>query len=101
MKKLTFRRTVSLAGAALMLAGCLMVHTPLRVSAVTVKEGSSAVVTADKLFIRSGPGTNYNPLGSLTNGYRVEVLEVNGNWARIAEGWICADYLNISGAAGV
>ena len=100
MKKLTFRRSLTLAGAALMLVGCLTVR-PLTASAVTVKEGSSAVVTADKLYIRSGPGTNYAIRGSLTNGYKVEVLEVSGNWARTPDGWLCTDYLSISGAAGV
>ena len=104
MKQNTFRRSLSMAGAALMLAGCLsvsMFRNPLVASAVTVKEGSSAVVAADKLFIRSGPGTNYSSLGFLTNGYKVEVLEVKDNWARISEGWICTDFLNISGGAGV
>ena len=100
MKKLTFRRSLTLAGAALMLAGCLTMH-PLTASAVTVKEGSSAVVTADKLYIRSGPGTNHAIRGSLTNGYKVEVLEVSGSWARTSDGWLCTDYLSISGAAGV
>ena len=100
MKKNTFRRSLGLAGAALMLTGCLIMR-PLTASAVTVKEGSTAVVTADKLFIRSGPGTNYAIRGSLTNGYKVEVLEVSGNWARTSDGWLSTDYLSISGAAGV
>ena len=104
MKTFGLRRFLSVTAAALMLTGCLtgyMTAHPLVASAAEIKEGSTAYVTADKLNIRSGPGTNYNKRGSLTQGYKVEVLEMDGDWAKIAEGWVSAKYLNITGPAAV
>ena len=79
---------------------CLTDHT----SVVTVTEeasesiqGKTMKVNTSSLKIRSGAGTKFDIVGYLYSGAVVEVLEtvtVNGTkWARIAEGWVCADYL--------
>lgn len=52
-----------------------------------------ATVTCDALKIRTGAGTEYEKVGLLSQGTKVEVLEmisVGGViWGRIEEGWIC------------
>lgn len=54
------------------------------------------------LRVRKGPGTGYAMAGSLWNGNRVEILEVqtNGgvNWGRTELGWICMDYVTLETA---
>jgi len=56
------------------------------------------LVAADKLRVRAGAGTNFNVLGMLKEGERVNVLGKEGDWLRIAppdscSGWIKKDYL--------
>lgn len=58
-------------------------------------------VTADKLRIRAGAGTNFNVLGILRKGQRVNTLEEQGDWLRITPpegsfGWVKKDYLKAS-----
>ncbi len=50
-------------------------------------------VVSDGLMIRSGPDKGYQAKGMLTNGYIVALQEVQGNWGRIQEGWICLDHV--------
>ena len=49
------------------------------------------------LRVRSGPGTNYDEVGQLYNGDRVEIFEIvtvgTSQWGRISNGWICLDYV--------
>lgn len=46
------------------------------------------------LNIRSGPGTNYSIVGSLTNGSKVTEYETKNGWSRVGSGkWVCGDYL--------
>lgn len=49
-------------------------------------------ITTGTLNIRSGPGTEYDKVGSLHAGRVVQVLEVLDGWYRIEEGCISADY---------
>ncbi len=60
-------------------------------------ETVTMTVTADTLKIRSGAGFGNGVCGYLYEDTVVKVYEtvtVDGTvWARIAEGWICADYL--------
>ena len=64
-------------------------------------KGDVAYVTADKLNIRTGPGTEYAKTGALTRGYRVEIIETKGGWARTEDGWIALKYLNIKSPENV
>lgn len=58
---------------------------------------SGTVNVTGYLRIRSGPGTNYSEVGSLTKGTKVTVLEQKKvgliSWGRIDRGWVCMDYI--------
>lgn len=60
-------------------------------------EGVTMTVIADCLRVRKGTGTEYKISALLYYGDKVTVLEtttVNGVlWGRIAQGWICMDYV--------
>ena len=52
------------------------------------------------LNVRSGPGTGYTRVGSLTGGSKITIFErrtVNGTqWGRIANSrWVCMDYITL------
>ena len=65
---------------------------------------AKGVVTGNQLNIRTGPGTNYDSVGNLAHGDRVNILEqftFNGTkWGCIDKGWICLDYVYIDGTTG-
>ena len=48
----------------------------------------------DNLFIRSGPGTQYEKVGMLRRETPVSVLYFEGDWARIEQGWVNKTYLS-------
>ena len=56
-------------------------------------------VTASKLSVRIGPGTNQRKIGSLNKGTKVEVVEQSGIWNKIkynnGYGWCSGDYLSV------
>ncbi|NQS99863.1 MAG: SH3 domain-containing protein [Candidatus Omnitrophica bacterium] len=61
----------------------------------------SGIVTAEKLRVRAGRGTNFNILGVLKKGERVEVLEERDPWLRIVPpkscvGWVRKEYLKLT-----
>ena len=58
---------------------------------------NTGTVTASALNIRSGPGTNYDRLGSLQRGETVTILENKGGWYRISSGWVSANYIKLGG----
>jgi uncharacterized protein YraI len=52
-----------------------------------------AVVTADRVNIRSGPGTGYPVSTSAGEGSRLEILDETGDWYRVkmprmGQGWV-------------
>ncbi len=53
----------------------------------------------DDVNIRSGPGTQYDPVGSLNEGTELDILfqiEINGTyWGCIKQGWVCMDYVGM------
>ena len=59
------------------------------------------VVTADVLNVRTGPGTNYDMQGTLTQGSEVQVLAQEGEWSRIqyngTEAYVSSQYLTEAG----
>ncbi len=61
---------------------------------------AKGVVKANDLNLRSGAGTNFERLGSLTYGDRVEILETDGSWGRTSKGWIHMDYIYKDGTKG-
>ena len=66
---------------------------------------ATGTVTGNGLRIRSGPGTGYDVVGSLSAGDTVNVLEQfkydGTTWGCIKNGWISMDYVDIgSGSSG-
>lgn len=60
------------------------------------------VVDLGELNVRSGPGTDYDKVGTVTMGTRYayyQLSSASGNWARIEDGWVSTDYFYIEGAA--
>ncbi len=62
-----------------------------------------AEVTVDRLNVRNGPGTNYARIGSVSLGHKAEIVGRNADssWIVIkyndGQGWISAQYVNITG----
>lgn len=62
-----------------------------------------ATVTCTSLNVRSGAGTGYARLGSLSRGQKVAVYSTSGSWLQIAygsgRGWIHKGYTNLGGGS--
>jgi len=65
---------------------------------------AKGIVTGNGVNVRSGPGTEYDKVGSMNYGERLNILEQfkygNSTWACIEDGWICLDYAYVDGQAG-
>ncbi len=62
-----------------------------------------AVITADDVYIRSGPGTNFYHCGKFKKGDRVKVVAKQFSWSRIVPpagsfSWISMQYVKIDAA---
>lgn len=61
------------------------------------------IINASALRVRSGAGTNYEIVGYLYTGDRVEILEQTTvgttPWGKISSGWISMDYVNLDTSA--
>ena len=59
---------------------------------------ATGTVDANGLRLRSGPGTTYDVVGSLTSGQTVKILEQftygNTTWGCTKDGWVSMDYIN-------
>jgi uncharacterized protein YgiM (DUF1202 family) len=57
------------------------------------------VVTATRLNVRTGPGTEYELVGALIQGEQVRVIEESNGWKLVRpdgdelEGWVAGEYL--------
>ena len=58
-------------------------------------------VNASSLNVRTGPGTNYSLAGQVTEGYKLNILEVQNGWGRIDDGWVLLKYVNKSSSPSV
>jgi len=58
-----------------------------------IADGLYVRVTTSRLNIRSGAGTGYAKVGSLTSGRRVKVLGIENGWYQIEQGYISGDYV--------
>ena len=61
----------------------------------SITTGSKIGVTNTTLEVRNGAGEQYQVVSTLQNGARVTILEVQGNWGRIGNGWINLDYVRL------
>ena len=59
-----------------------------------------AVVTTDKLNVRTGPGTTYDACDEFNTGKRVAYYQKDGNWIRTEDGWISSKYVYMEGETG-
>lgn len=63
---------------------------------------TGTVTSTNSLRIRSGAGTSYAVVGTLSKGTRVEIYETktvgSTKWGRIDKGWICLDYVKLDSA---
>jgi uncharacterized protein YgiM (DUF1202 family) len=71
--------------------------------AVSGQTNMATVTGADRLAVRRGPGKQFPPFASLTAGSKVEVEELQGEWARIVtgsgqRGYVHSNFLSISAA---
>ena len=65
----------------------------------TTVNALTGTVTASSLCVRKGAGTNNAVLKTLPKGTKVSITEqtvVSGrNWGKMADGWICMDYVKL------
>lgn len=59
-----------------------------------------AVIDYGSLNVRSGPGTKYDKIGTVSNGQRYAYYQKSGNWIRIKDGWVSISYVYIEGTTG-
>ncbi|GAB6158335.1 hypothetical protein JCM39194_15350 [Desulfotomaculum varum] len=87
---------VQVGGKTAWVAGWLVTvedtGTVSRGTATAAVQGKVAVVTADTLNIRSGPGTNHSIAGKAKKGEQLSVLTQNGDWVKVqgagTTGWV-------------
>ncbi|MGQ9888022.1 MAG: SH3 domain-containing protein [Aggregatilineales bacterium] len=95
-------------GAATSTATALATATPLFATTTPQPPQVMAVVVASqRVNVRSGPGTGFQPIGSLPPGTQVEVIGRSGDagWIQVRladgrEGWISASLLRINAPQG-
>ncbi len=62
----------------------------------------SATVNASSVNVRSGPGTGYSIVGTLSNGTMVTRAYTSGDWTKITSpktGWVSSQYLSVGGTS--
>ncbi|PEB60382.1 hypothetical protein COM86_30295 [Priestia megaterium] len=64
-------------------------------------ESTTYTVTASTLNVRSGAGTSYASIGSVTKGQKLSVVSKSGSWYKInyngRTGYVSSDYVQVSG----
>lgn len=62
--------------------------------------GTYKVNAQNGLYIRTGPGTNYDKVGGLSNGTTVSVTKTDGQWGKCSQGWVCLEYATLVTSSG-
>ncbi len=58
------------------------------------QQGATMVRATSNLRVRSGPGTTYRQIGSLSAGQSVQATGSEGEWVQLSNGgWVSAHYL--------
>lgn len=65
----------------------------------------TCTVTADYLYVRSGPGTKYAVVGGLGHGKTVQAVEKSGSWVKVKlsdskSGWVYGSYVKFGTSGG-
>ncbi len=62
---------------------------------------NEAIIDVNNLNVRSGPGTEYEPIGQVNQGEKHKILEENEEWIKIKfndmEGWITKEFITSQG----
>ncbi|WP_285765503.1 SH3 domain-containing protein [Peribacillus sp. SI8-4] len=73
-------------------------------TSVAKKGSGQGTITGSSVRVRTGPGTTFQTVGSLTRGTAVAIIEKNQNWIKIKsadlEGWVSSDYLKTDAGSG-
>lgn len=61
----------------------------------------NATVTGSTVYVRSGAGTNYPAVGTVTSGQSITILETTTGsdgyqWGRTSQGWVCMTYVSLN-----
>ena len=63
-------------------------------------KAGTGTVTADKLNVRSGPGTDYKKITQVTSGDKLEILTQitidKETWGYTSDGWVSMEYVKMS-----
>ena len=70
-------------------------------SSNSTSSSKTGTVTTNSLNVRSGAGTKYSKVASVSKGTKVTITETKNNWHKIKmsngkTGWVSADYIKIS-----
>ena len=69
----------------------------------TTTTQSGTIKVNGGLNVRSGAGTSYSVIGSLSNGAKVEIVEISGTWYKIkygsGYGYVSKDYVTVSSSS--
>lgn len=114
-KKYKYKRQKATAMGLAVIMGVTAAYPVVRLMYETtaVEAASYGIVTATRLNVRTGPGTNYSILQSngnlviLDNGTRVTINSSSGNWYNVTftyggkslTGYVCADYIAAGSSA--
>lgn len=71
-----------------------------------LQAASAAVVIADVLNVRSGPGTEYERVDKVMEGTTLSVLSEKGEWTQVklsngTKGWVMSQYIQLDGNSWV
>ncbi|WP_195515795.1 SH3 domain-containing protein [Paraclostridium bifermentans] len=72
-------------------------------NSTTITTQSGTIKVSGALNVRSGAGTSYSVIGSLSNGANVEIVETSGSWYKIkygsGYGYVSKDYVTVSSSS--
>ena len=71
-------------------------------------KSSTGIITADLLNVRTGPGTNYSRMGSVSYGTRLTIISAQGQWykvtckidGKVKTGYVHSDYVKLDTSSG-
>lgn len=93
----TYRPNTQISRAEFAVIIARGLNEQFRVAIVDKPLYERVVNVASSLNVRSGPGTNYSIVGSLSNGTTVQVYSVHGNWVYMkagkVTGYVSGQYL--------
>ncbi|WP_375089675.1 SH3 domain-containing protein [Peribacillus sp. RS7] len=68
------------------------------------KQSGQGMISGSSVRVRTGPGTTFQTVGSLSKGTAVDIIEKNENWIKVKtadiEGWVSSDYLKLPASSG-